>query len=232
MVSVASFSEVGGHAVNEDAFAVRQHPSAPHCWLCMLADGQGGQAGGGRAARLACDAALSSALRLSPHALAEPGAWDAVLRSADEAVRADPQAGFTTLVGFCLVGGRVAAVCGASSGDSALLVLSEDRFDAPTRHQHKNPPVGSGAAVFVPFEAALSPPWTALAMSDGVWKYVGWEKVGEAARAHRGQALIDALAALARLPGSGQFQDDFTAVALHDAAPLGAPKDESAEPSP
>lgn len=217
MLDVFTFSEPGGHVVNEDAFAVRQHPSAPHCWLCTLADGQGGQPGGGRAARLACDTAMSFALRLPPHALAEPGAWDVVLRSADEAVRDDPQAGFTTLVGFCLVGGSVGALCGASSGDSALLALSEHRAYALTQHQYKNPPVGSGAAVFVPFEAALSPPWTALAMSDGVWKYVGWEKLLETARAHRGQELLDALAALARLPGSGRFQDDFTAVALHDA---------------
>ncbi len=40
MVNVLSFSEVGGHAVNEDAFAVERHPADDTCWLCCLADGQ------------------------------------------------------------------------------------------------------------------------------------------------------------------------------------------------
>ena len=56
-----------------------------------------------------------------------------------------------------------------------------------------------------------------LGLTDGVWKYVGWDRVIAEARAHRGQELVDALAALARLPGSGRFQDDFTVVALHGA---------------
>ncbi|HVS40227.1 MAG TPA: hypothetical protein VMS17_32010, partial [Gemmataceae bacterium] len=47
MISVLSFSEVGGHRVNEDAFAVQQHPLDPGMWLCFVADGQGGQPGGG-----------------------------------------------------------------------------------------------------------------------------------------------------------------------------------------
>ena len=42
-----SHSEPGGHATNEDAFEVMQHPADPSCWIGALADGQGGQAGGG-----------------------------------------------------------------------------------------------------------------------------------------------------------------------------------------
>jgi hypothetical protein len=38
MVAVVTFSEVGGHAVNEDAYAVERHPGDPDCWLCCLAD--------------------------------------------------------------------------------------------------------------------------------------------------------------------------------------------------
>ena len=51
-------------------------------------------------------------------------------------------------------------------------------------------------------------------MSDGVWKYIGWDRLIEASRRDSGQPLINNLQAMARLPGSGQFQDDFTIVLL------------------
>ena len=68
--------------------------------------------------------------------------------------------------------------------------------------------------VGVSFGANLGPPWTVLAMSDGVWKYVGWERVIETVRRERGAALLADLQRAARLPGSGRFQDDFTVVLL------------------
>jgi hypothetical protein len=84
-----------------------------------------------------------------------------------------------------------------------------------TEHQQKNPPVGSGAAIFVPFAARLVRPWVVLAMSDGVWKYVGWNHVFKAASANRGPRIIETIRDMARLPGSGTLQDDFTLVAFH-----------------
>ena len=53
-----------------------------------------------------------------------------------------------------------------------------------------------------------------LAMSDGVWKSVGRDRIAELFRQTRGQALLDALLADARLPWSGGLGDDFTAVLL------------------
>ena len=53
----------------------------------------------------------------------------------------------------------------------------EKQVNELTANQIKNPPVGSAAAVFTPFAGRLERPWTVLAMSDGVWKYVGWERV-------------------------------------------------------
>ncbi len=38
MIRVLSFSEAGGHAVNEDAFLVEPHPADGACWLGCLAD--------------------------------------------------------------------------------------------------------------------------------------------------------------------------------------------------
>ena len=80
--------------------------------------------------------------------------------------------------------------------------------------QHKNPPLGSGGASTVAFAAALKKPWTLLAMTDGVWKYAGWETVLGIASDRSGEEIIQQLKNRARLPLSGAFQDDFTVVVL------------------
>jgi PPM family protein phosphatase len=87
-----------------------------------------------------------------------------------------------------------------------------------TDGQAKNPPVGSGSAFFRPFHLALGEAWRVLAMSDGVWKYAGWEAVEAAMREETGERLIERLRERARLPGSGRFPDDFTAVLLERRA--------------
>jgi PPM family protein phosphatase len=209
MIILVSYSEKGDHAVNEDVFDVRRHPADPDCWLCFVADGQGGRAGGERAARLACQAGADAALGLPPATLARPKTWIDVLQKADKTVNRDPEAGFTTLIGFCLTSDRLT---GASCGDSALVASSANkRLQNLTDRQAKDPPVGSGFAQFVPFANKLAYPWTVLAMSDGVWKYVGWDRLIAAAGNHRAQPLIDALKSAARLR-SGCFPDDFTVV--------------------
>ena len=213
MLRVTSVSEAGGHVVNEDAFVARAHPSDPDCWLCLLADGQGGRAGGVEAAQLACRAAEEAALRLAPKILEKPAAWPTVLVQADLAVLADPAAGFTTLIGFCL---REGVLAGASSGDSAVMAVSgQGGARDLTQRQHKNPPVGSGGATFVPFASVLARPWTVLAMSDGVWKYVGWDRLVRAVTGTRTEPLVETLQRAARLR-NGQLPDDFTVVAFED----------------
>jgi len=76
--------------------------------------------------------------------------------------------------------------------------------------------VGSGDARIVSLSATLAAPWSVLAMSDGVWKYVGWERIVQAAGECRGERLVETLKGLARLPRSGQFQDDFTLVVFEE----------------
>ncbi len=93
MVQVESFSEVGGHSVNEDAFGVQPHPTDPDCLLCCLADGQGGHVGGQRAAQLACQVVLDAAIRMTPRQLMGPFTWMSLLREADAKVAAEPDAG-------------------------------------------------------------------------------------------------------------------------------------------
>ena len=53
-------------------------------------------------------------------------------------------------------------------------------------------------------------------MSDGVWRYVGWERLVQAASQDHGEGLVETLKGLARLPRSGQFQDDFTIVVFEE----------------
>jgi hypothetical protein len=215
MITVTTFSEAGGHLTNEDAFEVRQQPLNQDGWLCALADGQGGQAGGARAAQLACCTAIEGAMS---HALKKRfglHTWPAILQKADQVLSSDPTAGFTTLVGFSIAGG---ALVGASSGDSAVLVASgKQQPREVTAEQWKNPPVGSRAARFVPFAVNLESPWYVLAMSDGVWKYVGLDAIIQAACLERGERLLMTLQEKARLGTSRRFQDDFTAV-LFEAA--------------
>ena len=214
MVQVFSFSEVGGHRVNEDAFCVQPHPLTADNWLCFLADGQGGRAGGGAAAQLACRSGLDIASKFRSESLIDRSIWPDILRQADLAVEADVDAGYTTLIGLCASGKRIA---GASSGDSAVLLVNKGKAVHLTSAQHKNPPVGSGAAIFVPFEAEVEAPWSILVMSDGVWKYAGWDRVADVAVRQRGPTVLEALQECARLPRSGQFPDDFTVVLLEDA---------------
>lgn len=211
MIESFSFSQAGGHPDNEDAFRVETHPQDIDCWLCFVADGQGGRAGGGPAAQLACQAALEAARSLSPKSLMRPMAWPALLQHADAAVEQDSIASYTTLIGLCICGQNIV---GASCGDSAALLITGNTTVELTRGQLKNPPVGSGMAEPVPFAARVDVPWSLVAMTDGVWKYVGWERVREIAVAKHGSAMTEALAEAAKLPRTGQFQDDFTVVLI------------------
>jgi hypothetical protein len=53
-----------------------------------------------------------------------------------------------------------------------------------------------------------------MAMSDGVWKYVGLDQVIRSAATLEREALVDDLRERARIrPGRG-FQDDFTLVVI------------------
>jgi len=209
MIKTFNFSERGGHATNEDAQHICVHPSDSRCHVCALADGQGGRAGGQAAARIAVQAAVDAMCAQRPAQLAHTKAWRTLLHEADVAVSRDADAGFTTLVAFALFDN---IVVGASSGDSAAVAFMGGGHQILTENQKKNPPVGSEAAAFVPFACPLRAPWKVLAMSDGVWNYVGWQCITELASEHNGRDLIDALCNKARLPRSGEFQDDFTVV--------------------
>lgn len=214
MLQVHSFAEVGGHLAMEDAFAVQQHPLYPDVWICVVADGQGGQRGGGRAAEIAVQTAMSRAVTLFANQLRDPRSWLSIAAAADVAVCADPDAGYATLVAFAVSDDWVV---GASNGDSAVFLLLDHQPIVLTAQQMKNPPIGSGFAEPVAFQQALKMPWQLLGMTDGVWKYIGWEEVVQYTHRYKGEQIINNLSSLARLASSGKFQDDFTLVVLEPA---------------
>ncbi len=212
MISVFHYSEAGGHAENEDAFQVACLPSEPRCYLCVVADGQGGRAGGAVAARTACKATFDAALACSVNSLRSPGTWMDLLQATDQAVASTSKAGFTTIVAFCVSDGWI---CGVSNGDSAAVLFQAGNAGVVlTAHQHKNPPVGNGDAVFMPFAAELLLPWSVLAMTDGVWKYAGWDKILRCSVDDTGPEICDALRDSAKMQRTGTLQDDFTVVVL------------------
>jgi hypothetical protein len=70
----------------------------------------------------------------------------------------------------------------------------------------------------VSFASALDSDWRLLAMTDGVWKYVGWDRLVGAARREHGAGLVTELQRMARLPIGGGLPDDFTVVVLENQA--------------
>lgn len=210
MIAYFAHTEPGGHEENQDCFDVRSVADSSACYVCAIADGQGGQAGAARAAAVACQCCLDGVSSFRARQLLSPSTWSDILRNADKAVADADEAGYTTLIAFCLT---ETMLCGASSGDSAVAVLNAGQPPCIlTKHQMKNPPVGSSGAVFVPFSMHLVPPWTVLAMTDGVWKYAGWDSIFAIAAEGNGEAILHKLREKAALPRTGALQDDFTLV--------------------
>lgn len=207
------YTEAGHNHSNEDTAEIRPHPENPAVLLCALSDGQGGRSGGAAASRIAVETCLEMASSYSAAQLWEATSWYAILSGADEAVCEEADGGLTTLIGFCVSKARV---CGASCGDSAAQLLQGGQSLLLTENQRKNPPVGSGAAYPVAFGAEFGPEWTLLAMSDGVWRYLGHETVAEVAARQQGPALISALRQRQWKQNQGQLPDDFSLILLQN----------------
>ena len=83
-----------------------------------------------------------------------------------------------------------------------------------SENQRKNPPLGSGRASAVAFEAERAPASQLLILSDGVWKFTGFEAIVAAARQMRGLDLVFELRG-AQLDGNnGKLPDDFSIIVV------------------
>lgn len=209
MIRTTSFSEGSAGHENEDYLGLNRLPDG---YVGAVTDGQGGQAGGATAARQACEAMLVSIQETQPHLLAGPSQWWELFRSTDQAVQTNPDAGFTTLIAFCIQAGHI---YGASCGDSAASLWNAGtQLIDLTAQQRKNPQIGSGVTSCTFFSSPLVEPWALLVMTDGVWKYAGRDKIAELLRNAQNDDFAGKLTAACRLPSSGTFADDFTFVLL------------------
>lgn len=174
--------------------------------LIALADGAGGQAGGALAARIAVESALSFLEQER-----DPFDFDALLTAislADEAVEAHPDAGFSTLI--VMACDETQAV-GASVGDSVVLYIQGDGEVELSERQRKNPPLGSGGCLGTPFKANVSANEQILAISDGVYRFVGTERLAQTCRKSDDLEAMPHLLAL-QLRANGELPDDWSAV--------------------
>lgn len=208
---IFSYSEAAEGHPNEDCFAIRSHPTDGTTLLCALADGQGGQAGGERAARLAVALTIEIAEGLDVEQLQDPLTWYQVISAVDAAVCEDAVAGCTTLVAFCETGEKL---CGASCGDSAAILIQDGNTMVLTEDQRKRDAVGSDEAVPTVFCADLHADWRLLIMSDGVWKCVGYDRLVTEATLKEGEELVLSL----RDCAGSRLYDDFSLVVVQPTA--------------
>ena len=202
-------TEPGHDHRNEDAVLVASHPHDPSVLLCALADGQGGRAGGAEASQTAVTRCIELAAAFPVNQLLEAHSWYPISSATDASVCESPGGGLTTLVGLCITDYQV---CGASCGDSAVQLICGGQSVVLTENQRKNPPVGSGAAYPIAFNTKLTPPWKLLLMSDGVWRYVGFETIGELAARKQGQELVSSARQLQLGQSGGRLGDDFSII--------------------
>jgi len=214
MFEIFKFTEAGKSHDNEDALEVAHHPEDSNCIICSISDGQGGRAGGREAGLISCQSTIRISKSYSPKLLKKTKTWPVILQEADKKVRESKEAGFSTLIGLSIIDSKV---FGASSGDSsAIIINSGDKIHYLTNKQAKNPPVGSGNAHFASFDCKLMAPWKLILMTDGVWKFVGMERVISILKQSHGNESIESLKKLAKERGNGSFQDDFTVVLIQN----------------
>lgn len=206
-------TKAGDNHENQDYIAVWPHPIESNALICVLADGQGGQSGGQAASQTAVQQTLTFAVQYPVKQLLKKKTWFEILRRADTAVAENTGAGFTTLVALCVFNNHV---CGVSCGDSMALLANRKKHIALTEKQHKNPPMGSNAACPTGFAANLKNS-TLLLMTDGVWRFIGNDKIAEMSRFHQGQELILRLETLQREQNGGKLPDDFSIIVLQSS---------------
>jgi len=210
MIEKYSFSKAGNSHENEDVVCIKNYKEAI---VSALADGQGGQFGGGQAAKIAVEKSLELAMQYSLEQLTKRRTWETIITLADETVSKDKEAGYTTLVSLCVIDNWV---YGASVGDSAAFALSSGKKILLTENQRKNPPIGSSGALGEFFSFKLIKPWKLLIMSDGVWKYLGWDCVFNTSLSFDGQLIIDTLFSSLMNFQRDYLPDDFSIILFQD----------------
>ena len=204
---IFQYSEAGHNHLNQDRIAVQRHPHDSGLWIWVLADGQGGQAGGERAAQTAVNSCLEWARQTEPRHLKNEKFWLEIVRAADKKTNQD--FGFTTLIALCA---DETQICGASVGDSMALWVGPHRERELSLRQRKNPPIGSGEAIPVAFSQRWRSGENLVLMSDGVWRYLGIETIAQLCRQHWSESLAMGLRQKQTENNGGILADDFSLI--------------------
>lgn len=180
--------------------------------LLVLADGAGGQAGGGRAAQRVAAGATKHFCEGSSEI--DPVPWLSWMREMDRSLSLDPTCGETTAI-VCVVDGPL--VGGCSVGDSEAWIFESTSIVDLTSAQRRKPLLGSGQANPHPFFVRRSTRTrgssTLLLGSDGLFKYASRDRIAELVSASPFPKLLDALVESVRLP-TGALHDDVGLIAL------------------
>ncbi len=167
--------------------------------VAVVADGAGGTGGGAEAAQAVIDAVRRQGWS------AREDTWVGLLGRLDHSV----YPGQTTAV---IVALGPAGIVGASVGDSEAWWWSAQAEHALTRGQRRKPLLGSEQALPVGFTLEARGEGTLVLGSDGLWKYVRWERVPEALR-HPPKEAARRLLESVRYP-SGALPDDVSVIVV------------------
>lgn len=199
VISLYTSTKAGG-GTNQDRVTYFEHAQGT---VILIADGAGGQGGGGIAAdcsveflRVAC-----AKQGLSPETCSQ------LLSALDSELSAHRTAGESTAV-MIVIGHDM--MFGASVGDSEAWLVEDGKTAVLTESQYRKPLLGSGAAIPVEF-GPVPFAGTLVVGTDGLFNYVRRNLIIESAsRVDRAQ-LAETLSEAARMPAGG-FQDDTTVV--------------------
>ncbi|MFE8597758.1 SpoIIE family protein phosphatase [Archangium violaceum] len=171
--------------------------------VAVVADGAGGTGGGAAAAQAVIDAVREQGWS------AREGTWVELLGRLDRSV----SPGQTTAVVVAL---GPTGLVGASVGDSEAWWWNGLVEHALTRGQRRKPLLGSDEAMPVGFTLEARGEGTLVLGSDGLWKYVRWERVPEALR-HPPEQAARHLMESVRYP-SGALPDDVSVIVVRAGA--------------
>lgn len=198
----------------ESSMIVEQSPEMGHdrailidhrdALVIVVADGSGGQSGGGEAAQLVIDTVQSKLT--DDFIVADKGAWCALLVDLDTTLEDNPIAGETTAIVMAISRRFIA---GASVGDSRALHFTRTNVRDLTERQNRRPLLGSGGAIPVPF-AGPSHIGSVLVGTDGLFGYTNYKTLKKLALAKSPTSLrSENLLKAVQLP-SGKYCDDVS----------------------
>ena len=191
---------------------------SPQGIVIVVADGVGGQSGGGAAADLTRSLLREGIPRFTQEDWTDSFSWADLLTRTDQMIVSDPEAGMTTCVIIALPIDSPGSLFGASVGDSEAWVVTGDDWIELTEHQARlgKSFLGRGDAEGIAFIGELNTGSTLVVATDGLFKYADADKICAAARLEHLDEATRNLVELVRFP-SGGLPDDIAVVLCRPA---------------